>query len=508
MRPRLTFFLLVLVVLPLVLLAWVGRLLWVSESDRLRALWRTTIDQQLQSHEKALEAQVQSIAARCSGLLSSVPSTDAGLRELAAGEPLVRYAFMANEAGQFLVPDAGKAVNASSQDMQFLTRTASVWKSRRPLGQAPVSETRSAPAAPFGWHVWYGTDGPEFLYWQNTKGGFTLGIEVERSAFLSSVLSHLPTHTMPGCIRLVAADGAVLHHEGAYEPADGKVAAMTLACAYPMHHWHWEYVPALNEQATGVTWPFWLGFAGVAALLAGVSVIVFTTYQRHMRQAAQRVSFVNQVSHELKTPLTNIRLYTDLARGASAPDSDRYLNVVEEESSRLSRLIHNVLTFARQERQQLEVSPSAGDMGALLSRVVEGWKPALQRKGIAASLSVETTSPVLFDADATEQILGNLLSNIEKYAVGATQALVRLSESQGFAEIRVTDDGAGIPAKAMRHMFQPFYRARSDLTEGVSGTGLGLSIARGLAEAQGGGLELLPASKGACFVLRLPSRKS
>ncbi|MDB6138032.1 MAG: two-component sensor histidine kinase [Verrucomicrobiaceae bacterium] len=504
MRPRLTFFLLVLVVLPLALLGWVGRLLWVSELEREKAARLNSIGQQLHGHEESLQGQVQAIAARCSGLLAGCNGSEISLRGISAAEPLVRHAFSLNVEGRLLIPYPLKPATLSSQDQAFLARTASIWHSGRALGQVQAGEGPAPPPAPRGWHVWYDGEGPQFLYWQRTTDGRTLGVEVERAAFLAALLGRLPSATVQGCIRLAAADGAVLYHEGAFEPAGGASPQLTWPCASPMHHWHWEYFTAPGARTGPVMWPWVLGFCGTAALFASISLLVFTTYRRHMRQAAQRVSFVNQVSHELKTPLTNIRLYTDLARDAGPADAARYLNVVEEEASRLSRLIHNVLTFARQDRQELEVHAISGDLGALVSRVVESWRPAIQRKNIAITVSQTLVHPVRFDADATEQILGNLLSNIEKYAIGATTADIRLGERAGFGEVRVSDNGPGIPAKALRQLFQPFFRARSDLTEGVSGTGLGLSIARGLAEAQSGTLECSVSAQGAAFLLRLP----
>lgn len=505
MRPRLTLFLLALVVLPLALLGWVGRLVWVQELQDWDAQWRTRLMQSLQAQEQALEAGVQTVSARFSGLLAVNPGTAAVLNELAEKEPFVRHAFGFDPAGKPITHSANGSAGLSSEDSQFLQRTAGAWGISPLSGQLPRAETATAGAqAQQGWQVWYSGDGPQFLFWQRLADGRSLGVEVERAAFLASLLNRLPSTTMPGVIRLVAPDGTVLWQSGEYEPPQGAVPQLTLPCAPPMHHWHWAFFTAPGMKSSPAMWPLLLGLGGAAALFAAISLLVFFTYCRHMRQAAQRVSFVNQVSHELKTPLTNIRLYADLARGSLPAGGDRYLDVVVEEAGRLSRLIHNVLTFARQDRQQLEVHPAGGDLGALIHRTIESWRPALQRKGITATVVSTLDQPALFDADATGQILGNLLSNVEKYALGASRVEITLGTAHGFAELRVADDGPGIPAKAARRIFEPFYRARSDLTEGVSGTGLGLGIARSLAEAQGGRLDFEALNKGACFVLLLP----
>jgi signal transduction histidine kinase len=107
----------------------------------------------------------------------------------------------------------------------------------------------------------------------------------------------------------------------------------------------------------------------------------------------------------------------------------------------------------------------------------------------------------VFDADAVEQILGNLLSNVEKYAARSGEVLITVADD---GSVKVQDHGPGVDAADTERVFEPFHRSRSDLTEGVSGTGLGLSIARALAEAQNGSLHLAKTNSGACFVLQLP----
>jgi signal transduction histidine kinase len=132
---------------------------------------------------------------------------------------------------------------------------------------------------------------------------------------------------------------------------------------------------------------------------------------------------------------------------------------------------------------------------------VELWRPVLEKSGLKVLLEAVKAVKAVFDADALEQILGNLLSNVEKYAAGAGQVVITVSDD-GSVEVR--DDGSGIAAKDAERVFEAFYRSRNDLTEGVSGTGLGLSIAKALAEAQNGSLRLVASERGACFILQLP----
>ena len=111
------------------------------------------------------------------------------------------------------------------------------------------------------------------------------------------------------------------------------------------------------------------------------------------------------------------------------------------------------------------------------------------------------------DADALEQILGNLLSNVDKYAGYGRWVAVRSEVVEGLAKIIVEDRGPGIPAGKRRNVFEPFERLRSDLAEGVSGTGIGLTISRELAQLHGGSLTVCPNYRdGARFILTLPNQ--
>ena len=116
---------------------------------------------------------------------------------------------------------------------------------------------------------------------------------------------------------------------------------------------------------------------------------------------------------------------------------------------------------------------------------------------------------VLADADSLRQILGNLLSNIEKYAASGGLADITMAEDDGEITILVKDRGPGIPAREHERIFLPFHRLDDRPSEGVTGTGLGLAIARDLAVAMGGNLRLVPQDgPGATFELRLPSAAS
>jgi signal transduction histidine kinase len=217
------------------------------------------------------------------------------------------------------------------------------------------------------------------------------------------------------------------------------------------------------------------------------------------------VSFVNQVSHELKTPLTNVRLYAELLED-HLPEEDgvaqQRLGVLLAECRRLSRLITNVLTFARAQRSGLTLHPQPACVDDLVRELGAQFAPAFEAKGIAPRLELGAARAVKVDGDALTQMLGNLLGNVEKYAPRAP-VVVRTEQEPGRVRITVADGGPGIPAADQERVFEPFVRLGGASHEAVPGTGIGLSIARDLARLHGGDLRCLRVPSGACFALTL-----
>jgi signal transduction histidine kinase len=185
----------------------------------------------------------------------------------------------------------------------------------------------------------------------------------------------------------------------------------------------------------------------------------------------------------------------------------RHLSVVETEVARLDRLIQNVLNYARQQRDKLSVQPRPISLDHVVERAVKHWRLLLERKGFELETHLLGPNEMSADPDAIEQILGNLISNVDKYAKYGKWISIRTEQEpeKGIARIIVEDRGPGIPTSKRRAVFEPFERLRSDLDEGVSGTGIGLTISRELAELHGGSLLVCPNYKeGARFILTLP----
>jgi signal transduction histidine kinase len=373
---------------------------------------------------------------------------------------------------------------------------------------AGVPQTNTSHFAS-GWHV---TDG-DFIYWRLVSDQL-LCARVDSHQLSAALFSRLPIPGMenyPGKLTLATITGIPLHGWGRSLQGSNSTPVARVLCSPPLTQWELAYTPAYNEFPKPYLFPIMLGVGSGCLLVGALAWTFFRENAREIRVAQQRVSFVNQISHELKTPLTNIRLYTEMASHRIEEAGDtvgrRHLSVVETEVARLDRLIQNVLNYARQQRDKLTVQPRPISLDHVVERVVKHWRLLLERKGFELETQLLGPNEMNADPDAIEQILGNLISNVDKYAKYGKWISIRTEQEpeKGIARVIVEDRGPGIPTSKRRAVFEPFERLRSDLDEGVSGTGIGLTISRELADLHGGNLEVCPNYKeGARFILTLP----
>ncbi|HWX54991.1 MAG TPA: HAMP domain-containing sensor histidine kinase [Verrucomicrobiae bacterium] len=240
-----------------------------------------------------------------------------------------------------------------------------------------------------------------------------------------------------------------------------------------------------------------------AAILLGVWLMA-ADVRRQMRLAQQKTDFVSNVSHELKTPLTSIRMFADMLAEGRVTEPARqasYLRIISAESARLTRLINNVLDFARMQRGAPARERRICDLVEVVREVVDTCRPHLESEAVSLAVEINAEKlPLLGDRDALAQIVMNLLSNAEKYGRGEILVRVRRLDNQGWVD--VLDRGPGVPARKLETIFQPFTRLDESQASGVSGSGLGLTLARGMAQAHGGDVTYSPREGGgSCFTL-------
>lgn len=383
-----------------------------------------------------------------------------------------------------------------------------------PAAEADSARSPSA-AARRGWSSAVVDGQVQLVGWvQPGVGGEVWGVELDLAALVSRLGGTLPVEVAAGeGYALRDAQGRGRHQVGTLSLDGAPFVRVPLATALLPG---WDVAAFLEPGAAGGTggagvWGVAVLLVGmlVAAILAGGSLLLRQA-RRSEEEAVQKTSFVANVSHEFKTPLTTIRLYSELleqGRVRDAAQGASYLRIIGRETERLARLVNNALDFSRLEQGRKKFAREEIDVGAELDRLLETHAPRLAESGLTLHRE-RPISPlrVTTDRDALEQIVLNLIDNAAKYAAAGGEVTVAVgARTGGGVEVRVSDRGPGVPAGHRERIFQKFHRVDDALTAEKTGAGLGLSIARQLARGLGGDLTYAPrAGGGATFVVELP----
>lgn len=253
----------------------------------------------------------------------------------------------------------------------------------------------------------------------------------------------------------------------------------------------------------------WIGILAVTAM-ALLAAWIARAFGRQVQLAQLKNDLVATVSHELKTPLTSMRVLVD-----TLLESDRleekttreYLHLLAQENARLTRLIENVLTFSRLERnkQTFGFAPLAPET------VVASALASMHERRRQPGCHLETQSgpdlpSIQGDLDALVTALLNLLDNAWKYTGHEKRILLRTAANNGHVEFAVTDNGCGLASRETRRIFERFYRVDQRLSRTTEGCGLGLSIVREIIAAHGGQVEVSSEiGRGSTFTIKIPA---
>jgi signal transduction histidine kinase len=247
--------------------------------------------------------------------------------------------------------------------------------------------------------------------------------------------------------------------------------------------------------------------AMLAIVFGGSLLLAETRRQRDL--ALKKVHFVSNVTHELKTPLTSIKMFSEMLSSQAESLSERqqhYLQIIHSETERLRRLIDQVLDFSKLEKGKTRYRMEKIELKNWLQQLVATQQPVIEQSGGTVELILpESECPGRVDPDALTQMVLNLLSNAEKYNRPHPEIEIELSASLRETRIEVRDRGPGLPAGSEEKIFEPFHRVDDALDSETQGTGLGLSLARGLARDHGGDIIYRPRpGGGSIFSILLP----
>lgn len=510
MKKSLLIIFLLLIVTPVSVITWMGFTGYQRERASFAERYRMLARNQLAEIDRLINAEVESVVTELRELRLAHTYGADELRRLSRESGIIRQLFILDSDNTFLFPSL--SVPVSSSEAAFLQEAEDL-ELASALGMRSRDTDRGAES--YGWHTWFIGEGIQFAFWQVPESGTRVGIVIERVALISRIVASLPdsdigTGDSSSRTTLDDAKGDTLYQWGFYTPTVDEEPLAEIALAAPLGAWHLSLYlnpgpdspsPIIGEYASLL-----LALVGVLLVIVFLAFYFLRENTRLIRDALQKVSFVNQVSHELRTPLTNIRLYSELLQSNLADEAHRgHLRVIMSEARRLGRMINNVLTFSQAGRGGFEAHPSDAYVDEIVGRVVESFAPALREKNFQVDVRSSAPLAVHTDADFLEQIVANLVGNSEKYAASGRYLQIVTSQTGERTSIVVKDRGPGIPHKERRKIFRPFYRISDRLSEGVTGAGIGLAISRRLTEALHGQLLIESDGSGAAFRLEFGS---
>ncbi len=267
-----------------------------------------------------------------------------------------------------------------------------------------------------------------------------------------------------------------------------------------------------TQKAPGGEFVFFIGFLMLAVLAIGLISIYHVTQSR-MKLAAKRQDFVSAITHELKTPLTAIKMYAELLQNAwvaSEEKKQKYYGQIASEADRLSRLIQNVLNLSKLDGNRWNVQLRMAKPKDVLDDFVSTYSKNVEKQGFELTVSSDTDANnicLMIDRDAIMQILMNLVDNSLKFSKNADYKMIhvelRIKDTDMYLAVR--DYGPGIPPSEMKKVFQEFYRVENEMTRQTSGTGIGLSMVKKLCHLCNMRIELENANPGLRTKIHFPS---
>jgi two-component system, OmpR family, phosphate regulon sensor histidine kinase PhoR len=502
-----------LVILPVLVVAGVGMRMLLREQQRLALQAENAQTRLLEQTAERLRERLESVRRDLLTELTRLPadSLDEGLMDLQRRHPLVRNVFRVSEEGDLQLPSPGIYLDAETRE--FLQRYEVLFSKRMrwfaPEGEQPRSRIQKiSPALRSEWRPWQWADRDALLFYVSRDDGQNvIGVEIEMVALYARMNVWMRDMSARGD------DLLILDRRDRVLITTGERENRSLG----LHTEMGALLPfarlgMITDFPVGEGYPnayiYVAGMFGVLLLLCilGGTLGLTAWVNRSRKEAMQKTTFVSNVSHEFKTPLTTLRLYSELLLEGRVTDPEKqklYLTTLRDESERLARLVHNVLDFSRLEMGRGRLHPER-------LRLNEAWDAVMARmreRFEGAGMEVELPEQPCWgfaDPDAVAQILLNLFDNAIKYAAAGGVLRIEAARQGNMLQVRFQDKGPGMPKSETGKVFQAFHQVDASITRESGGTGLGLHISRRLAREMGGDLICEANEKGCTFIWTLP----
>jgi signal transduction histidine kinase len=444
--------------------------------------------------EMVLLRTEEEILSRIEAVVRRPDFTPAALQEIPASVPFIERLYLLDRQGRLVFPAALGPEDAGVVSKLLVEISQSFWerggKRHLVIGGEVILATvfRTVGGAP-------------------VLAAISRNPDVLRREILEKTLGSLEGPTI---IAVIDRQDRPIYARAPLDRAD-RIVTVTLGDALPS----WRvalYQPhgmSPREAVRRQTTIFTVSFGLLLVVIVAGLVLTYRLVRRETEMARLKADFVANVSHDLKTPLSLIRMFGEtLEMGRVTDESARqqYYRVITRESERLSRLIDNVLDFSRIEGggRKYDLAPTAVE--PLVREILDAFSFPLTQEGFKLEVAVAPDlPPVLVDAEAVGQALANLVDNAIKYSGESKSLRVEASIEAGHLALTVEDKGIGIPPAEQERIFEKFYRVGRSETQGRRGSGVGLALVRHVAAGHGGRVTVASRpGEGSRFTIWLP----
>jgi two-component system phosphate regulon sensor histidine kinase PhoR len=253
-----------------------------------------------------------------------------------------------------------------------------------------------------------------------------------------------------------------------------------------------------------------LSSAILLLIMIGCFYIAMMTIIKQKKLAEIKNDFINNMTHEFKTPISTISLATQLIQeDTSVVDNgtiQRYLGIIKDENVRLGQQVERVLQTAQMEREEIVLKKKMVDVNALIQQVIEMNQPMLMAtQGTIQTAFTTESANAFIDEVHMSNVMNNLIDNAVKYSTDAPVINIATFVDDAGFHIRVADQGIGMQKEVLTQVFEPFYRVHTGNVHNVKGFGLGLSYVKKIVEAHGGNVYVKSQlGKGSTFEITIP----